>query len=374
MWKTFNPGNRSEEKVMNPTHDEILKKVRSGEWLLSVSLGMGRDSWAMLLEFKRLGITPDQIIFADTGAEKDATYRFKDEVAVPWIERAGFPALTTVRYWDYAKHGRYTTIQGNLVANETLASLAFGGSCSHSTKYKHAVMDWFRLNAWAHGVAAKASGKKIVCAIGYDDSEKDRKRRRRMDRALPNAKDKLVTLQAELADDPTNKKLKAKVSAKRRFIAKLEDGPFVYWYPLQAWKWDRVKLTREIEKSKLPVPPKSSCWLCPAMQAKELVWLAIHENANFLEALKIENVYRATMDIAEDGASGIRKRDGKVCKVMGHWGQSGRKIDGVRFRSWGAFATDRDLLNADTLATLRASGEYDSYPDTPTDDCFTCGD
>ena len=37
-------------------------------------------------------------------------------------------------------------------------------------------------------VACIAQGGKIVCAIGYDNSDKDIKRRRRMDKALPNAR------------------------------------------------------------------------------------------------------------------------------------------------------------------------------------------
>lgn len=359
------------------TDEEIVEKVRSGEWLLSASIGMGRDSVSFCPELKRRGLVPDQVIFADTGNEKRATYRYRDEVLKPWLAANGFPELTEVRYWDYSKHGRYNTILENCIANETLPSLAFGGSCAHSTKYKHAVMDMYRTKIWKAGMDCVARGGKIVCAIGYDNSDKDLKRRRRMDKAIPNARGAIAKLQAELdaeTDPKKAKKIEAKVKQKKKFIEHAEDGPFVFWYPLQTWKWDRERLTREIERAGLPVPPKSSCVICPAMKGPEIDWVAIHENDQFLQALEVERKYRSTMDIAEDGKSGVRRRDGKQVKVMGLWGQSGREVDGVRYRSWGEYAQKRGLLNADGLKRLAESGLYNSYPDVETDSCFcACG-
>jgi hypothetical protein len=50
----------------------------------------------------------------------------------------------------------------------------------------------------------------------------------------------------------------------------VEDEHYEYWYPLAEWGWDRLRCTREIQAEGLPVPPKSSCYYCAAMQPKEL--------------------------------------------------------------------------------------------------------
>jgi len=356
------------------TSEEIVAKIKSGEWLLSASIGMGRDSVSFTPEFKRLGIPVAQYIFANTGNEKHATYRYKDEVFRPWLRANVGMDLTEVKYSDRAQHGRYNTIVENCIANLTLPSLAFGGSCSHSNKFKHAVMDYFRAKEWQLGMDCINAGGKIVCAIGYDNSDKDLKRRRRMDNYVPNALKRLAKLEAELADaTPENaKKIAAKIRAKQKTIDHIESGPFVCWYPLQDWKWDRERLTREIEKAGLPVPPKSSCVICPAMQPAELDWTAVWERDLFLEALKVERLYRETMELSEDGMSGVYHKNGKPTKVVGLWGQSGRKVEDRKFKSWNEYADWRGLLDPKRLQEIIDSGMYNNYPDVETPMDFTC--
>jgi hypothetical protein len=106
------------------------------------------------------------------------------------------------------------------------------------------------------------------------------------------------------------------------------------------------------------------------MKGPEIIWTAIHEPNRFAEALEVERTYRETMEIAEDGKSGIRHKDGKAIKVMGLWGQSGRKVDGIRYRSWGEYAEKMGLLDPARLEELRQAGEYDTYPDISTAMCF----
>src|SRR3546814_13115632 len=37
-------------------------------------------------------------------------------------------------------------------------------------------------------------------------------------------------------------------------------------YPLREWGWDRAACIARIEAAQLPVPPKSSCFICGAMK------------------------------------------------------------------------------------------------------------
>jgi hypothetical protein len=306
---------------------------------LSVSYGMGRDSTAMLIGLKRLGIRPDQVIFSDVGDEKDATYRYMEEVAKPWLRSVGFPELTVVHYATYAKHGRYATVSENCLANDTLPSLAFGGTCKHSNKFKHQIMDKFRLNEWGPGVEAKERGIPIVVAIGFDDSPADVRRACRMAKS-----DK-------------------------------QDPRFTFWYPLQEWGWDRERLTREIEREGLPVPPKSSCVGCPAMKEEEVKWTALREPHNLETWLRVEENYLANLQRTGDE---VLSKSGKPTSVMGLWragrkgGRRGRdgKVGKYRPASWLTFVREQGLKNGATLAVMDASGDYDSYPDVPTRDCY----
>jgi hypothetical protein len=80
----------------------------------------------------------------------------------------------------------------------------------------------------------------VYRAIGYDCSPADNKR-------FAHAKTK--TGQSRASD---------------RFI-----------YPLQVWGWHRIECARQIELAGLPVPPKSSCFFCPAMKAHEVEALPV---------------------------------------------------------------------------------------------------
>lgn len=108
----------------------------------------------MLIEMFRRGMRPDIITFADVGAEKPGTYAFIP-LFTQWLLDHDFPAptictyeplmVTTNRYRaavvDLAARltitlsevelTRLSRIFGNMVANQTLPSIAFGmKSCS----------------------------------------------------------------------------------------------------------------------------------------------------------------------------------------------------------------------------------------------------
>src|SRR3546814_1861446 len=50
----------------------------------------------------------------------------------------------------------------------------------------------------------------------------------------------------------------------------IESDLFECRYPLREWGWDRAACIARIEAAGLPVPPKSSCFICGAMQPDEV--------------------------------------------------------------------------------------------------------
>jgi hypothetical protein len=49
----------------------------------------------------------------------------------------------------------------------------------------------------------------------------------------------------------------------------IDDPLFECRYPLREWKWDRAACIARIEAAGLPVPPKSSCFICGAIRPDE---------------------------------------------------------------------------------------------------------
>ncbi|HEX3313437.1 MAG TPA: hypothetical protein VHR72_01045, partial [Gemmataceae bacterium] len=69
----------------------------------------------------------------------------------------------------------------------------------------------------------------------------------------------------------------------------LDEHYFTYWYPLLSdWRMDRAACEQVIRDAGLPVPPKSSCWFCPASKKAEILWLREHHPQLLERALKIE--------------------------------------------------------------------------------------
>src|SRR5215471_1633372 len=98
--------------------------------------GLGVDSTAMLILMKKLKIIPDLVIFADVGAEKQATYDYIP-IRNEWLQENGFPLLTIVKYQcqDFKHWPPYHTLEENLLTNAVLASIAYGTNrCSAKWK------------------------------------------------------------------------------------------------------------------------------------------------------------------------------------------------------------------------------------------------
>jgi hypothetical protein len=207
---------------------------------LVVAYGMGVDSTACLVEFARLQIRPDLIMFANVGGahwdhlgvEKQETYNYL-QVINAFLTREGFPQVVPVRYIpkNFKNWPPYYTLEENCLTNATLPSKVFGkGSCSEKWK---AQPQHKYLKSWRPALEAWSVGLKVKKVIGYDCSPADVKR-------YCNA------------ENPKDAHL------------------YEFWYPLRDWGWKREDCQAAIAKAGLPVPPKSSCFFCPGMKPWEV--------------------------------------------------------------------------------------------------------
>ena len=195
-----------------------------------LAYGIGVDSTALLIELESRGTPPDLVITGDPGVEKPETYAYQEMIA-SWMAARGI-RYETVRYTPRRfKHWPpYYDLLANVLTNATLPSISFGRhSCS--LKWKVAPQDAF-LKDWAPAKAAWARGQKVMRLIGYDASPADTRR---------------YAHASTIANDL-----------------------FECRYPLREWGWDRAACVARIEAAGLPVPPKSSCFICGAMKPGEV--------------------------------------------------------------------------------------------------------
>ncbi|ABQ71361.1 hypothetical protein Swit_5253 (plasmid) [Rhizorhabdus wittichii RW1] len=195
-----------------------------------LAYGIGVDSTALLIELHARGETPDLVLTADPGAEKPDTYEYQTMMAA-WMASRGIPyEVVAYRPKRFKHYPPYATILTNLLANATLPSISLGRhSCS--LKWKVAPQDAF-LKQWPPAKAAWAAGRKVVRLIGYDASPADARR--------------------------------------YRHAAGIDDPLFECRYPLRDWGWTRARCEARIAQAGLPVPPKSSCFFCGAIEPDEV--------------------------------------------------------------------------------------------------------
>ncbi|MHC4511845.1 MAG: adenine nucleotide alpha hydrolase family protein [Planctomycetota bacterium] len=208
---------------------------------LIVSYGGGVNSTAMLIGCVRRNITPDAILFADTGGELPTTYGYV-MLFSEWLVSQGFPTIHTVHY-----AGKHATLEEDCLNTCTLPSLAYG-SRTCSQKYKIAPQDaWIKQQGWDTSPLRKA--------IGIHAGEAHR--------------------------------------AKRESMGNVE-----FCYPLIEWGWDEedcVDVIRNtpIDWRKQPPPHKSACFFCPACKKHEVLKLAQCWPDHFERACAIEGAAKA---------------------------------------------------------------------------------
>lgn len=235
------------KEALFDTRPELLLRRLAGEPVpLVASVGGGVNSTAGLILLRRLGIVPDACLFADTAAEKAATYKHIEELSA-WCVVNGFPAITTVRRdVDHSrqKHEeKYDTLEKECLVKRSLPSIAyFGRSCS--IKWKHTPQDKWA-NAWDVATEWKAKGEPLVKAIFFD------------------------------ADEPGRAKIH-------------ESSGYQFWYPLLDYDWGREECEEAIRSEGMNVPPKSSCFFCPEMTPNEIFELGKTEPDLLQRALAME--------------------------------------------------------------------------------------
>ena len=264
---------------------------------LVVAYGLGVNSTAMLVEFAARGIRPDLILFADTGGEKPETYAYLGVIR-PFLARAGFPDVVTVRYRP--SRAAYHTLEQQCLHTGTLPSLAYGGK-SCSLKYKRSYQDDYILQVYPEPIVRDAGGR-VVRALGYDAGE-----RRRVVKALGLDAGEGPRVRWQTRPPPEGKRL----SRDQR----LDRDYFSYWYPLFEWGYDRERCREVIRAAGLPVPLKSACFFCLASKRAEILWLQEHHPELLERALAIERN-------ARDGLTSVKRL--------------GRSF------SWEAYLADRD--------------------------------
>jgi hypothetical protein len=269
----------------------------------------------MLVGFWQRGIRPDLIMFSDVGAERENTYGYL-EIINEWLEYVGFPPVTVVRYVPQKfKHWPpYYTIEENCLTNGTLPSLAYGGHAC-SSKWKIQAQAKY-LKTWAPAVQAWAAGVKVTKCIGFEASPHELRRTKRCSTFAVQDEDQTKT---------------------------------TLTFPLQDWGWDRDECKRQIEKAGLVVPPKSSCYFCPAMKPWEVEELSTRQ----LASIVIIEARAAPRHLAHAAAKGWPYGVGKPC-VEGLWRKAVKGMRGATPKpgSMTEYIRSKGLLPAEEIDRL----------------------
>lgn len=210
--------------------------------MIIVNFGGGLNSTALIIEAHRRGLKLDQIIFADTGSEKPGTYDFL-EVFRAWLaERA--MALTVVRWIRErgANRGRFIPIHEQCLERREFPSVTYGlKGCTN--KWKQQPIDKF-----VRALLAEVSDEvQVERWLGYD------------------------------ADEP-----------ERWNPGAWKPERWTWRAPLIEWDMGRTDCRRTILEAGLPLPPRSSCFICRNMRPAEIRELNDQHPEQMAIALQIE--------------------------------------------------------------------------------------
>jgi hypothetical protein len=139
-----------------------------------VAYGAGVDSTAMLIGLRDHKVTPNLILFADTGSEKPETKTYLGVIGA-WLVDNAFPPVTIVR--RRSPRAGDISLHDECLRKSILPSLAYGGhSCSLKWKvdpqwaFTRDHFGWDRRQRrWRHGAF-------VTKLIGYDAGPADARR------------------------------------------------------------------------------------------------------------------------------------------------------------------------------------------------------
>ena len=271
---------------MNILQEEYPEIMWDGKEKLPivVNFGAGVDSTAILVKMWQEDITPDYIIFSDTGAERPDIYAHIKRVN-KWCSKVGFPEVTRV---CKMKGGKEYSLKQLLYDNKDIPSLAYGyKTCSIDHKIRP-VEKYLRDN----GI------KRHIGVIGYGVGE--------IDRAF-----KALDSQTKIRDSKKREETKFNLR--------------VLWFPLIDWKLTREDC-KKLSKTVGFCTAKSSCFFCPAMRVSEVVKLRDYYPELYEEALKIEDRF-----IEGDKERRIRK----IEQAKAVFGKDWQKISKEEFAEHG---------------------------------------
>jgi hypothetical protein len=203
-----------------------------------VSYGAGTNSTAMIIEMVRRGISIDAVVFADTGAERPATY---DYVVLfsEWLVSHGYPSIVTVR-----NDGKWRTLENECRSKNLMPPITYGFSTC-SDKYKRRPFKkWLKSTGWEN----------VTVCIGFDAGE----------------------------------------TRRAKFGPHIRDS-YHKRYPLIESGIDRAKCINIIRNADLPLPGKSSCFFCPSTRPSEIIELRRNYPDLFARAVEMERSAKSTM-------------------------------------------------------------------------------
>ena len=224
--------------------------------MIVVNYGGGLNSTALIVEAITRGIKIDYVIFADTGSEKPATYTFVD-VFRRWLATYGVEIVTVRWIREKGKNkGRFIAIHEQCLERHEFPSVTYGlKGCT--SKWKQQPIDkWVR-----ELLRTVPADVPVERWLGYDPDEPERW-------------------------EP----IKARPQTER----------WVWRAPLVEWDMGRVECRTTILNAGLPLPPKSSCFVCRNMRPAEIKDLEVRHPETMSIALEIER--RALKTLKKKGS------------------------------------------------------------------------
>lgn len=268
--------------------DRTTNQTEKEKAPIIVAFGGGTNSTAMLLAMHLKGITPDAIVFCDTGNESPETYQFLEYFS-QYLNSVGFPPITVLRhrmkgnrprprkkvavripqcllkpsvaqqsqllYWMLGVHVwrqtyKYESLGEECLVTASVPSKAYGyGRCS--AKWKVQVQQsWVKRHYLSKGV-------KVQTFIGIHAGEQGRL----------------------LYRDGTPKPSETELG----------------WdcYPLVEWGLTQANCESLNRQYLDQVPPRSACWFCPNASVSEIKQLKERDPERFELGLAMEAIAKA---------------------------------------------------------------------------------
>lgn len=240
---------------------------------LIACFGAGRDSVGGIIALAQLGIRPEIIVMADTGAEKDSTYAYLP-IFNAYLRSIGFPEITVVGLG----RKRDSDFEAHLFRLGIFASLSYGRHACSSI-WKINAIDRY-LSTHRAVVEAKRQGRQMVRAVFFEAGEEYRARR-----SDKNA------IGATTDANGCRRATAFTINAGSDYIA---------WFPLIELGLSLNEIVDLIWREGLRLPKKSSCYFCAAMTELEIYQLSQDEPHKFFRGLVLERVVQRNPVVIHD--------------------------------------------------------------------------